>query len=97
MFNLERRHIDFILEILNKHLTDTKYYIFGSRSKGTDKQYSDIDLALDYGNKIDTKIISKIQIELENSILPYEVDIVDLNSINENFKNLIKDDLKEFK
>ena len=31
----------------------------------------------------------------ENSTFPYKVDIVDLNTINENFKNLIKNDLKE--
>ena len=36
---------------------------------------------------------SKLELEFENSTFPYEVDIVDLNNINEKFKNLIQDDL----
>ena len=38
-----------------------------------------------------------IKSDFENSTFPYEVDVVDLNAIKENFKNIIKDDLIEFK
>ncbi|MBR1424058.1 nucleotidyltransferase domain-containing protein [bacterium] len=96
-FGLENRHLDFIKNTLNKYFKDFDacFYIFGSRSKGSFKEYSDVDIAIDNHNlKIDDHTISKIALEFENSTFPYEVDIVDLNAISDKFKSLIKDDLK---
>ena len=96
MFGLEDRHLAFVLSVLKRNISDVdaKFYVFGSRVKGTNKKYSDIDIAIDLnGKKLDTSILGKILIEFQDSTLPYEVDVVDLNSINENFRNLIKNDL----
>ena len=98
MFGLEERHIHFIINILNKNINNiAKYYVFGSRSKGDYKEYSDIDIAIDSGKKIEDNVMSAIMTDFENSTLPYKVDVVDLNSVSEDFKNLIKDDLKKLK
>ncbi len=96
MFGLDDRHLDFVLSVLKRNISDVdaKFYIFGSRAKGTNKKYSDIDIAIDLnGKKLDTSILGKILIEFQDSTLPYEVDVVDLNSIDEKFRNLIKKDL----
>ncbi len=96
MFGLEDRHLDFVLYVLKRNISDVdaKFYIFGSRAKGTNKKYSDIDIAVDLnGKKLDISVLGKILIEFQDSTLPYEVDVVDLNSIDESFKNLIKNDL----
>ena len=96
MFGLDDRHLDFVLSVLKRNISDVdaKFYIFGSRVKGTNKKYSDIDIAIDLnGKKLDTSILGKILIEFQDSTLPYEVDVVDLNSIDEKFRNLIKKDL----
>ena len=96
MFGLEDRHLDFVLSVLKRNISDVdaKFYVFGSRAKGTNKKYSDIDIAMDLnGKKLDTSILGKILIEFQDSTLPYEVDVVDLNSIDEDFRNLIKKDL----
>ena len=45
------------------------------------------------GKKLDVSILGKILIEFQDSTLPFEVDVVALNSIDEKFKNLIKKDL----
>ena len=96
MFGLDNKHIDFILKILDKYFKNTEYFVFGSRSKGNYKKYSDIDIALDNkGQKISSELITKAKIEFDNSTFPYEVDIVDLNSLDENFKKLIINDLKK--
>lgn len=94
MFGLEDRHLNFIKETLKKYITNSnaKFYIFGSRARGKFREYSDVDIAIDCPDLTST-IKSKIEIEFENSTFPYEVDIVDLNSIKDNFKNLIQDDL----
>ncbi len=94
MFGLEDRYLNFIKETLIKHFPDNtaKFYIFGSRAKGNYKQYSDIDIAIDSSDMTQEKKI-KLQSDFENSTFPYEVDIVDLNNIKEDFKNFIKEDL----
>lgn len=94
MFGLDDRHIDFIKNTLKKHISNSeaKFYIFGSRAKGNHKEYSDVDIAIESPCPIPSEI-AKLKLEFENSIFPYEVDIVDLNNIKETFKNLIKDDL----
>ena len=94
MFGLEDRHLDFIRETLKKYISDpsAKFYIFGSRAKGKHKEYSDVDIAID-SQDLTSETKSKLELEFENSTFPYEVDIVDLNSIKETFKNLIQNDL----
>ena len=96
MFGLEDRHIKFIKDMLQKHIQnpEAKFYIFGSRVNGKYKKYSDVDIAIDFpGMTSDQKL--KLELDFENSTFPYEVDIVDLNNIKENFKNIIKDDVVE--
>lgn len=98
MFGLEKRHIDFIIEILQKNIVQkgAKFYIFGSRAKGTYKEYSDVDIAVKMPNgKISGDVLGKILMEFNDSTLPYEVDVVDLNAIDAKFKELIQDSLVE--
>jgi len=94
MFGLEERHLDFIKGVLKKYVDNpkAKFYIFGSRAKGKYRKYSDVDIAVDsaYFTQ-DVKL--KMEMEFENSTFPYEVDIVDLNVIDESFKELIRDEL----
>ena len=95
-FGLEKRHLDFILQVLQKNIPHAKFYIFGSRAKGNYKEYSDIDIAVKLGKEtLSADVLGKILIEFSDSTLPYEVDIVDLNAIDDKFKNLIKDSLIE--
>ena len=93
-FGLQKRHIDFVIDILKNNIPEGIFYIFGSRSKGNNKEYSDIDIAVDNaGNRLSPSILGKILQEFEDSTLPYEVDVIDLNSIEKNFYDLIKDSL----
>ena len=95
-FGLEKRHLDFILQVLQKNIPQAKFYIFGSRAKGNHKEYSDIDIAVKLEEEtISADILGKILMEFSDSTLPYEVDVIDLNAIDDRFKNLIKDSLIE--
>ena len=96
-FGLEKRHLDFILQVLQKNIPQAKFYIFGSRAKGNHKEYSDIDIAVKLEEEtISADILGKILMEFSDSTLPYEVDVIDLNAIDDKFKNLINDSLVEF-
>lgn len=95
-FGLEEKYMNFLYALLKKYIPEenANFYVFGSRAKGIYKDYSDIDVAIDlFGKKIETSTVEKIKSAFENSTFPYEVDVIDLNSISESFFNIIKDDL----
>lgn len=92
MIDLEQKYIDFIKETVSNHLKDYKLYLFGSRVKNKAKKYSDIDIAIDSAEFTPEKK-SQLEFIFEDSTIPYEVDIVDLNKITEKFKELITADL----
>ena len=92
MIDLEQKYIEFIKETVSSMLHNYKLYIFGSRVKNRAKKYSDIDLAID-SQELTPQTKSKLEATFDNYTLPYEIDIIDLNSIDDKFKNLIKDEL----
>ncbi len=97
-FGLDKRHLDFILQVLKDNIPqkDAKFYIFGSRAKEKYKEYSDVDIAVKIPDKkLSADILGKILLEFNDSTLPYEVDVIDLNAIDEKFKSLIKNSLVE--
>ena len=97
-FGLDKRYLDFILQVLKDNIPqkDAKFYIFGSRAKENYKEYSDVDIAVKLPDKkLSADILGKILLEFNDSTLPYEVDVIDLNAIDEKFKSLIKNSLVE--
>lgn len=94
MIDLDEKYINFLKKIISCYLDDYKLYMFGSRVNGNARKYSDIDIAIK-SNKLTSSIKSQIELDFENSTLPYEVDVVDLNTISDDFKNLIKNTLVE--
>lgn len=81
------------LEIIKKIASDifkekkVKIYLFGSRSRNDFHSTSDIDLAVEGASKI---LISLFKEELEESRIPYNVDVIDLKEAPENLKEEIK-------
>lgn len=90
MFGLDDKYIFFIKETFKKYIKnpDAKIYVFGSRVNEKFKEYSDIDIAIDDETMTD-KTMLMIQLEFENSTLPYEVDVVDLKKVSDEFKKNI--------
>ncbi|GAB6065182.1 nucleotidyltransferase domain-containing protein [Aquifex pyrophilus] len=56
---------------------EVEVYLFGSRAKGTHGKHSDVDIAI-FSEKDLSDRITVLREILEESNLPYEVDIVDL-------------------
>ncbi len=79
-WGLSNTDIETIFQILKKYPEISTVILFGSRAKGTHKTASDIDLAImDEG--IDIITLARIKSELEDSSLPYFVDILHYPSI----------------
>lgn len=79
-----------VLEILSQQKT-LNAYIFGSRAGTNFKPHSDIDIAIEMinGDKVSLDLLSKLTFAFEESDLPFKVDLVDLNSISQNFRDRI--------
>ena len=86
---MEPRHWKIVEDILN-HYPHT-FYAFGSRVKGTQKRFSDLDLCLK--ESIPFNIQGHIDEDFEESDLPFKVDVIDWNLISPEFREIIKKDL----
>lgn len=91
MIAVEEEQLEILKEILRKHVPNAEIRVFGSRYKHTNKEYSDIDIAILEKEKISIELYSKIREDLEESNLKYIVDIVDWNAITDEFKKIIEE------
>ena len=87
---LEERHLNIIHQILSKY--PYKFYAYGSRVKGTARKFSDLDLC--YREEIPNEVIYQIKEELEESDLPFIVELVNWKHMRPQFQELIRKDLK---
>lgn len=85
MINLEEKHLEILTSIFSKY--PYTFYAFGSRITPHAKKLSDLDLF--YKEKIPESILSKLQEELEDSDLPFTVDLVDYYKCDETFKKIL--------
>ena len=89
MLNLKERHLQIIKGILQKY--PYTFFAYGSRAKGNNRNFSDLDLCSK--DKIPTDVILDIKEELEESDLPFKVDIVSWERMSPTFQKLIEKDL----
>ncbi|CDH43621.1 restriction endonuclease subunit S [Candidatus Contendibacter odensensis] len=73
-FGLSDKTLTTIRQILADYPAVKKAILYGSRAKGNYKKGSDIDLAL-IGDALDQRILGEIAGRLEESPIPYQVDL----------------------
>ncbi len=78
-----------IIALVLALLPEVKIYLFGSRARGTNNQWSDIDLALDAGRILPQLSIGELNDIMIASNLPYKVDIVDFNAVSKKMQEII--------
>ena len=80
------------IEDLKKYLIKTfpndNIYLFGSRAREDNSIYSDIDIAIESKKSLSKKL-SLIRYELEESQIPYKIDLIELSKAPY-LKNIIK-------
>ena len=80
MFGLYPTSLNELLSIFEKHKNIDEVIIYGSRAIGNYKEGSDIDLTLI--GKIDYSELFDIKDEIENSNIPYLVDLSIIQKLN---------------
>jgi predicted nucleotidyltransferase len=80
-YGLSQEVLNKITDVFEKSENIQKAILFGSRAKGTQREGSDIDIALK-GNQLNHDILKKIELKIDELWLPYEVNLVIYDSIN---------------
>ncbi len=84
-------HLEIVQDILRDYLPKGfKVWVFGSRAKWTTTDASDLDLAVESPDRLDSKAMVGLEVAFEESDLPYTVDVVDLNAISDTFKKIVE-------
>ena len=96
MMNLATHHRELIKEIIKKHLPYAEIWAFGSRVRQTAKDSSDVDLVIVSDQKTPSKIMTLLELDFSESELPFKVDILDWQSLSEEFQKIIKEDYVQF-
>jgi len=82
-----------LIDIIVNHFPEVTIYLFGSQAQNNTTQSSDIDIALDNNTPIENSLLNALRYEIDESTIPFFVDIIDLRSISADFYNHIKKDL----
>ncbi len=94
MIDLSQQQHTYIVDTLKQYLPSScKVYAFGSRTKGTSRVTSDLDLLIISPNKLEPSLMAELGETFADSDLPFEVDVVQQRDISTDFLNHIHPDL----
>ena len=86
-FGLKQGYLFKISDVIKSNKKIRRVLIFGSRAKGNYKEGSDIDICLE-ADDLSVSELNNIRFKLDELLLPYKIDIIDMNYIT-------NDELKE--
>jgi len=66
---------------------ETRIFLFGSMARGDFRRTSDIDIAVLPQKKLPPGLLSRLREEIEESTIPYRVELVDLSKAAPRFLN----------
>lgn len=87
---LDRKSKKVIQDSIRRYLPDPSYsaFLFGSRVNGGNRPWSDVDVGIFGPHPIPGSVLEKIRGDLDDSSLPYRVDLVDFKKTSQNFKKV---------
>lgn len=94
IFGLSDSHWKIIMDLAIKPLQhlDCEVYIFGSRARGDNHKFSDLDVLYKSSATIPLSKIAMIKSDLEDSDLPIKIDLVDENDLAASYRESIEKD-----
>ncbi|MGH2643875.1 MAG: nucleotidyltransferase family protein [Chitinophagaceae bacterium] len=85
---MDTEYLSILKKIIGETIPEKDYivFLFGSRAAKNNHQRSDIDIGI-WGNKLfPPGLRFTLEEKIENSIIPYKVEIVDFKKVGEYFK-----------
>ncbi len=81
-YGISTKTFELLLETFNQYEEIEKVFLFGSRAVGTQRNGSDIDIAIK-GENINSDLIYNLKITFNGRLpIPYKVDVVSYDSLN---------------
>lgn len=91
---INQEDLEELCSIFKKHLNpQVKVYLYGSRAKGGHRKFSDVDIALE--GDVDFKTLTFLDMDLEESDLPFMVDVHRVEDLDPDFLEMVKGDFVE--
>ena len=87
--DIDPRDKKILFSLLTQYLPHTTIWAYGSRVAGNARPWSDLDLVV-FSNTEQKSSISLLKEALEESNLPFRVDLLEWDSLPENFRANIK-------
>ena len=83
--------VDLAMRIASRELgaQRARLYLFGSRARGQAARASDIDIAIVPDAPLLPGTLARIRDALEESTIPFEVEVVDLSCVDEPFRRRV--------
>ena len=79
-----------LVAVLSTQLNIERAIVYGSRAKGTNRRFSDVDMAL-VGKNLSHSDLNQVAMKIDDLLLPYEFDLSLYSSLtNENLIEHIK-------
>lgn len=81
---MQERYLDLVRQLISKHFDTrkTRVFLFGSAVRG--EFFHDLDLG--FTGEVDRSRLGNLQEDLEESTLPYKVDLIDFNAVDAGFR-----------
>ncbi len=89
MIDCDPKTLAQIKTLIKQFFPGVEIRVFGSRVKGTARQYSDIDCALVAEKVLSVSALTMLKEALSQSNIPILVDIVDWHTLDDDFKAII--------
>ena len=82
-------YIDIVKQIVLKHVPKNEFavFLFGSRAASNSNSLSDIDVGIMGTEPLPTLIMADLGSDLEESIVPFKIDLIDFYQVDKTFKN----------
>jgi len=92
-------YLNQLRKLVNEHIKGhkVKVYLFGSRAKGKERKLSDVDLALLPLEPLPSDFLSNLKDKIDESTIPYFVDVIDLTQVDKEFREKILSEAIEWK
>lgn len=84
--DLSPAHLALVEAILSRHVPTRTVVGFGSRATGAARPWSDLDLAILGDERLPLIVMARLASDLEESTLPFRVDLVDWAAASAEFK-----------
>jgi uncharacterized protein len=88
MIQVEPKHLEEVRRYCRAVMPDCKFYVYGSRAKGTARKHSDLDLGIMENHPADLDLIYQLKNVFMCSYLPFSVDITDLSRLDPSFREI---------